>query len=363
MVIGSPGHDRNCPGALNSPSAVSDEGQQHPARAGAKRATDAIRATRAINRAVCPRELSPDGLLLLMYEALEALNGVHPWREVGGDGYVDYRARRRDGGRVMYFNFDLARELRILPTNHAHRMNARLERAILHAFSLQIINEYDEKNELAGIEPESIVPHVYMATRYLQAQHKDKRGLNSGDGRAVWNGRITASNGITYDVSSRGTGATRLSPGAQIAGKPIKTGDDTYGYCCGRADLDEMLGTALMSEIFHRNGLPTERTLAVIDFGDGMAIGVRAAPNLLRPAHIFRYLKQGRLKETRASLQYFFDRQAENETWDLPRGTERRMRRGLRCIAESYAKLAAIMEQEYIFNWLAWDGDNMLASG
>ena len=32
-------------------------------------------------------------------------------------------------------------------------------------------------------------------------------------------------------------------------------------------------------------------------------------------------------------------------------------------IARAYGKLAAICEEEYIFNWLAWDGDNMLASG
>ena len=69
-----------------------------------------------------------------------------------------------------------------------------------------------------------------------------------------------------------------------------------------------MLGTTLMSEIFHRNGFPTERTLAVIDFGDGTAIGVRAATNLLRPAHIFRYLKQGRHAETKAAVDYFLDR-------------------------------------------------------
>ena len=25
--------------------------------------------------------------------------------------------------------------------------------------------------------------------------------------------------------------------------------------------------------------------------------------------------------------------------------------------------MAAVLEEEYIFNWLAWDGDNMLASG
>ena len=156
-----------------------------------------------------------------------------------------------------------------------------------------------------------------MATRYLQAQHKDKRGLHSGDGRAIWNGRVKAGRRDVRRLR-RGTGATRLSPGAQIAGVPVKTGDDSYGYSCGTADLDEMLGTALMSEIFHRNGLPTERTLAVIDFGDGTAIGVRAAPNLLRPAHIFRYLKQGRHAEMKAALDYFIDRQVANGEWKLP---------------------------------------------
>jgi hypothetical protein len=48
-----------------------------------------------------------------------------------------------------------------------------------------------------------------------------------------------------------------------------------------------MLATALMSEIFYRQGIPTERTLAVIGFRDETSIGVRTAPNLLRPAHIF----------------------------------------------------------------------------
>src|SRR5207244_1533919 len=31
--------------------------------------------------------------------------------------------------------------------------------------------------------------------------------------------------------------------------------------------------------------------------------------------------------------------------------------------ARSYGQLAALMEEEYIFNWLSWDGDNMLAHG
>src|SRR5436189_127798 len=91
--------------------------------------------------------------------------------------------------------------------------------------------------------------------------HVDYRARSraGGDGRAIWNGQIKTAR-CTWDVSSRGTGATRLSPGAQIAGEPVKTGDDSWGYSCGRAELDEMLGTALMSEVFHLNGFPTERT-------------------------------------------------------------------------------------------------------
>src|SRR5688500_6739097 len=202
----------------------------------------------------------------------------------------------------------------------------------------------------------------FMATRYLQIQHKSKRGHTSGDGRAVWNGVMKTAK-LTFDVSSRGTGVTCLSPGAQKAGRPLRTGDDSVGYSTGLADLDEMLGTAVMSEIFYKQGYPTERTLVVIDFGDGTAIGVRTAPNLIRPAHLFRFLKQGRHAELARSFEYFLQRQEENGFWRLPREGKARCDAALRYLAKSYAKLAAVLEEEYIFNWLSWDGDNMLASG
>jgi uncharacterized protein YdiU (UPF0061 family) len=299
-----------------------------------------------------------------MYESFEQLNGDHSWRGACPDGYVDYMARIRPGGRVAYFNFALARQMQLIPANHAQRLTPELERKIIDAFALQIINEYDLSSG-ETIPAKHLKPNTYMATRYLQAQHKDKRGLHSGDGRAIWIGETKTSRGVTFDVSARGTGATRLSPGAQVAGVPVKTGDASYGYSCGRCDLDEMLNTVIMSEIFHRNGFPTERTLAVIDFPDGTAVGVRAAPNLLRPAHIFRYLKQGKHAETKAALDYFIERQVANGEWHLPPHLSRRerYRRVLTCIARSYGTLAAICEEEYIFNWLAWDGDNVLATG
>src|ERR1051326_7612615 len=51
-------------------------------------------------------------LPLIMYEKFQELDGTHPWRDVSPDGYIDYRARYRPQGRVIYFNFPLAMENR-----------------------------------------------------------------------------------------------------------------------------------------------------------------------------------------------------------------------------------------------------------
>ncbi|HEV8429397.1 MAG TPA: protein adenylyltransferase SelO family protein [Pyrinomonadaceae bacterium] len=296
-----------------------------------------------------------------MYEKFKEIDGTHPWRSVSPDGYIDYRARYRPHGRVVFFNFPLAKEMGLIPADHPSSISKELEQAILDTFSLQIINEYDLEQG-KKFPPETIKPHPFMATRYLQTQHRNKQGKTSGDGRSIWNGYLK-SDTLIFDISSRGTGATILSPGAQEAQKLLATGDTTYGYSSGLAELDEMLGSAVMSEIFYRQSIPTERCLAVIGFPDATAIGVRSAPNLIRPAHMFRYLKQGRRDELRASVDYFIDREVENGFWEIPAEEKDRYAKALDYFARSYAKLAALLEEEYIFNWLSWDGDNMLASG
>jgi uncharacterized protein YdiU (UPF0061 family) len=296
-----------------------------------------------------------------MYQKFKELDGTHPWREVSADGYVDYQARYRPNGRVLYFNFPLAREMQLISPHHSSTLNKQLEEVILDTFSLQIINEYDVRTG-KKYPSESVKPHPFMATRYLQIQHQNKQGKTSGDGRSIWNGLLKTKT-LIFDVSSRGTGATILSPGAQQSDGAVETGDESYGYSSGLAELDEMLGSAVMSEVFYRQGIPTERCLAVIGFSDGTAIGVRSAPNLIRPAHIFRYLKQGRLTELKASLDYLIDRQVANRFWQVPRTGSARYEKALDYLARSHGKMAAVLEEEYIFNWLAWDGDNMLASG
>jgi uncharacterized protein YdiU (UPF0061 family) len=296
-----------------------------------------------------------------MYEKFQELDGTHPWRNVSPDGYVDYRARYRPHGRVVYFNFPLAKEMGLISSDHPPKITKELEQVILDTFSLQIINEYDVEQG-KKFPPETIKPNHYMATRYLQTQHRNRQGKTSGDGRSIWNGYLKSDH-LIFDISSRGTGATILSPGAQEAKGAVATGDLTYGYSSGLAELDEMLGSAVMSEIFYRQGIPTERCLTVIAYPDATAIGVRSAPNLIRPAHMFRYLKQGRHDELKASVDYFIDREIENGIWQMPDDPAQRYSTALDHFARSYAKLAALLEEEYIFNWLSWDGDNMLASG
>ena len=193
----------------------------------------------------------------------------------------------------------------LVPADHPSSINKELEQVILDTFSLQIINEYDLEQG-KKFPPETVKPNPYMATRYLQTQHRSRQGKTSGDGRSIWNGFLKTTN-LIFDISSRGTGATILSPGAQQADGLVPTGDLTHGYSSGLAELDEMLGSAVMSEIFYRQGIPTERCLAVIGFPDMTAIGVRTAPNLIRPAHIFRYL-EARTARGSQSLRGLFHR-------------------------------------------------------
>ncbi len=297
-----------------------------------------------------------------MYNNFKKINGDHPWRAIGPDGYVDYQAFHKENGKIIFFNYNLAKEMGLIARNHPKKMNSKLEKSILDCFSLQILNEHDiwsgvDKTKL------KLKPRPYMATRYLQLQHKSRQGKTSGDGRSIWNGYIKNAKGFYFDVSSRGTGATILSPGAQDTNDFVKTGDESLGYSSGTADLDEMLSGALLSEIFFRRKIPTERTLAVINYPDDSAIGVRCAPNLIRPAHIFRLLKMERHSELKLAVDYFLNRQIQNGFLKRYGDLKEQYQHGLTYIAQTYGKLSALLEEEYIFSWLAWDGDNLLASG
>lgn len=293
------------------------------------------------------------------YGVFDQLDGDHPWADRIPEGMILYPVRQLSGGKVSYFNFDLAKEMGLLPKNHSNLLNRKLENKILQTFCLRIINEYDQQH---GIKypATTIKPKKFMATRYLQLQHLDKTGRTSGDGRCIWNGTVFAK-GQIWDVSSRGTGVTSLAPGAVQAGQPLKSGNRDHGYGCGMAEIDELFGAAILAEIFHRNGIPTERVLAIIDLGKGVGIGVRAAPNLIRPAHMFLFLKQGKLDPLKRAADYFIARQYANKRWEIKPGDKDRYAKMLEQVTLDFANFAGKLDRDYIFAWLDWDGDNVLA--
>lgn len=279
--------------------------------------------------------------------------------EAAPEGYVPYRVRELRTGEVAYFNYVLAKEMGLIPANHPHEMNEELKQRLLATFSIQIINEFDQLSQ-KRIDPSSIKPHPYMASRYLQLQHSSRSGKTSGDGRGIWNG-VVEHNGSTWDVSSRGTGVTCLAPGAVEAQKPLKTGGTEFGYGCGLAEMDELYGAVLMAEIMHLQDFNTERVLCVIDLGKGYGIGVRAARNLIRPAHMFLYLKQNRIRELKSAADYLIERQVKNKRWSINPRSPHRFEEMAKEAARSFAKFAARLEVGYIFAWLDWDGDNVLS--
>lgn len=294
------------------------------------------------------------------YSSFEEIDGRHPWQDKVPEGCVLYPVRKLGRGQVIWFNFHLAKDMGLIASDHPHKMTPELDKKIIETFSLQIVNEWDQENG-APIPPNLLKPNAYMATRYLQLQHADKQGRTSGDGRGIWNGTIRH-RGTTWDVSSRGTGVTQLSPGAVEAQRPLKTGTEEFGYGCGLADTTELIGSAVFSEIFHRNGLGTERVLAVIDLGRGVGIGVRAAPNLFRPAHLFLWLKQGERQTLARGFDVVIQRQHDNGIWSWNPRSPDRYRRAVTEIARQFAQFAARLERRYIFAWLDWDGDNVLTN-
>lgn len=296
------------------------------------------------------------------YKSFYKIDGRHPFQDKVEGAYVNYSVRTRPNGKVLYFNFTLAKEMGLIPMNHPHELNKDLIKALLDTFALTIINEYDIIHK-TPIDQKDIRPHQYMATRYLQLQHPSKKGTTSGDGRSMWNGHFQG-RGKIWDISSSGTGATCLSPATAIENKYFKTGDPSVSYGCGCADTLDGIGAALMSEIFHKNGIKTERTLAIIEFDKNLSINVRAGLNLIRPSHFFGHLKQGNLERLKAITDYYIDREIMNGVYPpLPENSSEKYDYFLNRICEDFAKATARFERDYIFCWMGWDGDNILVDG
>lgn len=292
------------------------------------------------------------------YQKFDQLNGLHPWMSQVPKGFVPYKTRKLHKGKLAYFNFALAKEMGLLPKNHPNKMNSVLNKKILETFNIRIVNEYDLENKV-NIKNQDLNSNDFMATRYLQLQHKNKQGKTSGDGRSIWNGFFEAK-GKIWDVGSRGTGVTALAPGSVESDRPLQSGNTDFGYGCGLAEIDELYSAAIMAEVFHNKGIHTERVLAIIDSGNEVGIGVRAGLNLFRPAHLFVYLKQNDYESLKQATDFIIERQFVNGTWKFGPKSPKKYQYLLEEVCFAFAKFAAMLEREYIFTWLDWDGDNVL---
>jgi len=293
------------------------------------------------------------------YAELMKINGDHPFKNTWPLGYIEYEARARKNGKVLWFNFDLAKEMGLIPASHTNEINKALSNQLIDTFALTIINEWDLVNKKKFEQKKA---GRYMATRYLQMQHPRNDGYTSGDGRSIWNGSVSHK-GVRWDITSCGTGATCLSPATAHNNRFYRTGDKTISYGCGFSNLDEGMIDVLFSEVFFHNSIRTERVLCVLEFPGPFAITVRAGPNLIRPSHFFCHLKQSKLDRLRGVADSFIDREISNKTWGpLPRSINK-YDYMLKQLCSTFAEVSAQFELEYIFCWLDWDGDNILADG
>lgn len=295
------------------------------------------------------------------YESFDLIDGSHPLKEAVPSSYVDYPARIRRGGEIAYFNFSLAKEMGLISQDHDCSLNKDLEQKLIETFSIQIINEYDQMTNKVFKESD-MKSGTYMATRYLQMQHDDKKGLNSGDGRSAWIGYVEHK-GRSWDLSGCGTGATRLSPATSKFNKFFETGDPSISYGCGYGELDEGIATSIMSSIFKENGFATEETLCVIEFKNNISINIRASSDLLRPSHFFLFLKQDNYKSLKQIVDFYIDRNRGRAGWEkCPKGKSK-YKFLLDRVVEDFSTVSANFEDDYIFCWLDWDGDNILMDG
>ena len=124
------------------------------------------------------------------------------------------------------------------------------------------------------------------------------------------------------------------------------------------------MATALLSHIYHANNKSTERSLAIIEFENDISINVRAHENLIRPSHLFLYLKQDDFKSLKSLLDFYIEYQSKNNSeWKNCPKNKSKYQFFLNKFCHTFAKLSANFEDEYIFCWLDWDGDNILMDG
>jgi uncharacterized protein YdiU (UPF0061 family) len=205
--------------------------------------------------------------------------------------------------QLLYFNHDLAEELRLDLSGHATESLAAL-------FSGNALPE--------GTRP---IAQAYAGHQFGQFNPQ------LGDGRALLIGEVIDRYGQRRDLVLKGAGRTPFS----------RRGD-------GKAAVGPMLREALLGEAMHALGIPTTRALAVVATGEPVyreqtlpgAILTRVAASHLRVGTFQYVTAHGTAVQMRRLADYAIARHYPE--WA---GTEDRYLGFLRAVAERQAKLVA----------------------
>ena len=95
------------------------------------------------------------------YAKFDLIDGQHPIQEIVPESTVMYPVRILRSAQVVFFNYDLAIEMGLLPKNHPRKMTAALHKKLVETFSLRIINEFDQKTK-SKFSKADLKPNKYM---------------------------------------------------------------------------------------------------------------------------------------------------------------------------------------------------------
>ncbi len=200
--------------------------------------------------------------------------------------------------KIVLFNFELAKELGLLPADAPNHLTQELEQKILSTFDFKI----DETGTLTGNRPQ------VFATYYSDGGLDYDSG--TGDGRSVWLGEIKSRSEDgrerTFDINTKGTGRTGLGYEALA------------GHTDGLTHQPDILQEYYSGEVLYKSGISNaSRVLVAIGtneirtLSDGKTkapagIMVRVSPTNLRFAHLWRYRSDP--NKLRKLLEYHFSR-------------------------------------------------------
>lgn len=221
--------------------------------------------------------------------------------------YKKFELISKNGSKVILFNFELAKELGLIPLDAPTMMTADLEKKILKTFAYKI----DETGSLTG------------QRKAVAATYYSDGGLNynsgTGDGRSVWMGEVAVQNEDgnirLFDINTKGTGRTGLGFDA-LAGHSdglTHQADALQEYYSGEVLFKS--GTSDASRVLVVIGTDDIRTLSDGHTQVPAGIMVRVSPTNFRFAHLWKF--RNNPKQLKKLLSYYFSRDSkyQNQTF------------------------------------------------